>query len=74
MEELKLCAVKDFVPVLELARLICDFAKPTPAPYWDWAKNPMYVCLPLLDVPEYDCFGNYGHLPMSSSDYPLFAP
>ena len=71
MEELKLCAVKDFVPVLELARLICDFAKPTPAPYWDWAQSPMYVC---LEVPEYDCFGNYGHLPMSSSDYPLFAP
>jgi len=66
-----LCAVKDFIPVLELAQLICDFAKPTPAPYapyWDWAHS-----LPLLEVSEYDCFGNYGHVPVCC-DYPLFAP
>lgn len=73
MEDLKLCAVMDFIPVLELAKIICEFAKPTPAPdgYYYWAQSP--YCMPLLDIPEYDCFGNYGHVPMSCVELPLFS-
>jgi hypothetical protein len=64
MESLKLCAVKDYFP-FGIAELICEFAKPTPAPYDSWALWAF--------VPEFDCNGNYGHLPMSPIDLPLFS-
>ena len=62
MEALKLCAVKEFFPY-DLASLICDFAKPAPAPYDSWE--------PWDPIPEYDIHGNYGHLPMCPVGAPV---
>ena len=56
MEYLKLRAIRVHFPC-GVAELICDFAKSTAVPYDSWAAS-----VPLL--PEYDCNGHYGQLPM----------
>ena len=64
METFKLCVLKEFFPFC-IAELICEFAKPLPAPYDSWAL--------WQEVPEFDCMGNYGQLPMCPVDLPLFS-
>ena len=48
-----------------VAELISAFAKPTPVPYDSWAL--------WQEVPEFDCSGNYGFVPMCPVDLPLFS-